>query len=365
MDGQMPIKKYTLKNRLTTILWFIACIGFLLSLPIILGASGWLLFGLIILSLLLALLATGIARYFFKKPARYRFQWITWSLALLFLLSFVVAAPVYYLAGVTQMHPALVPQVTLTNGDKTIVFQGMQHVGIERFYKSVVYDLEDALSKGYVLYYEGVRPSTPEADTWLNRTVTGGTDLTTTYRLLGDVCGLQFQNDYFGLLAQDVRQHPQSHVVADVSTLELKNEYDRLMSTDVEFAQAMRQQEQEAVTSPPEVSHFITFLKKGSVRQRELAGIVCRGVMTMTLRHADEAQSDSQLDKVILDFRNGKLAEQLLAEPRDKIYITYGAKHLPGVFKLLHTADPRWHSVSIKWMRTVDEPENYMDKSPI
>lgn len=59
------------------------------------------------------------------------------------------------------------------------------------------------------------------------------------------------------------------------------------------------------------------------------------------------------------------LAEQLLAEPRDKIYITYGAKHLPGVFKLLHTADPRWHSVSIKWMRTVDEPENYMDKSPI
>lgn len=361
---QPIMKNNQLRMRLVTIGWFIGLIAFLMAVPIVLSASPWLLLIIIILALVLALLGTWAVHRVFKSTGQFKPQWLRASLGLLFLLSFMAAAPVYYLAGVTQMHPTLVPQAILTNGEKTIVFQGMQHVGIERFYKSVVYDLEEALSEGYVLYYEGVKPSTPEADAWLNNTVTGGNDLSQSYRLLGDVCGLKFQNDYFGLLAQDVRVHPQSHVVADVSTLELKNEYDRLMTTDAAFAKSMQQQEKDS-DAPPDLNAIITVLKHGTVKQRELAGILCRGLMTVALRHGDEAQSTDELDKVLLDFRNKKLVAQLLAEPRNKIYITYGSKHLPGVFKLLQQADPRWHSVSIKWMRTVDEPENYISKSPI
>lgn len=359
------INKYHLKMRLMTIGWFIGFIGFLLALPIVLDVSLWLLLIIIVLSVLLAFFGLVIAYAVFKLAGKFRSRWVKASLALLFLLCLMVAAPVYYLAGVTQMHPALVPQAILTNGEKTIVFQGMQHVGIERFYKSVVYDLEDALSKGYVLYYEGVKPSTPQADAWLNDTVMGGNDLTQTYRLLGDVCGLQFQNDYFGLLAQDFQLHPQLHVVADVTTLELKNEYDRLMVTDTTFATAMQQKKHDDADSPPDLKAAINLLKHGTADQRQIAGILCRGIMTVVMRRADQSQSTDELDKVILEFRNKQLVARLLAEPRNKIYITYGSKHLPGVFKLLQQADPRWHSVSIKWMRTVDEPENYISKSPI
>lgn len=51
-----------------------------------------------------------------------------------------------------------VPLATLSNGQKTVVFQGMQHVASEDFFKSVVFDLEKALVDGYTLFYEGVLP---------------------------------------------------------------------------------------------------------------------------------------------------------------------------------------------------------------
>lgn len=47
------------------------------------------------------------------------------------------------------------PQATLSNGSKTVVFQGMVHVGSEPFYKTVVCDIEQALSDGFVIFYEG------------------------------------------------------------------------------------------------------------------------------------------------------------------------------------------------------------------
>lgn len=70
----------------------------------------------------------------------------------------LVSRPIYYLAFWVQSGPTAVPLVTVSNGRKTLVFQGMQHVGSEDFYKSVVFDLEKALTDGYALFYEGVQP---------------------------------------------------------------------------------------------------------------------------------------------------------------------------------------------------------------
>jgi len=50
------------------------------------------------------------------------------------------------------------------SGQKTAVFQGMQHIGSEDFYKSVVFDLEQALADGYTLFYEGVTPMAGRPD---------------------------------------------------------------------------------------------------------------------------------------------------------------------------------------------------------
>ena len=86
--------------------------------------------------------------------------------------------------GKVQADPPLLPQATLTNGQKTVVFQGMIHVGMEGFYKSVVYDLEEALNEGYRLYYEGVQPSPGEGDAWFDEQLAGGSDLADNYKVL-------------------------------------------------------------------------------------------------------------------------------------------------------------------------------------
>jgi hypothetical protein len=79
--------------------------------------------------------------------------------------------PIYYLANWVQTGPTALPLATLVNGQKTVVFQGMQHVASEDFYKSVVFDLEKALVDGYTLFCEGVQPvpGRPDLNEWFNK----------------------------------------------------------------------------------------------------------------------------------------------------------------------------------------------------
>ncbi|MAC81794.1 MAG: hypothetical protein CML66_27495 [Rhodobacteraceae bacterium] len=254
----------------------------------------------------------------------------------------------------TETDPALLPRAILTDGDKTVVFQGMMHVGSERFYKQIVYDAEAALADGYVLYYEGVQPN-PEGDAWFSENLAGGGDLATNYKMLGDLCGLQFQLDYFGLLDEDRKVRPESHVTADVDTLRMKEEFDRLMVNDPEFAAGYRPEEQEEDGADAGIAAGIAALDGMTAGQKKLSGYVCRFMMSNAAKGGGEAR---QIDKVVLDFRNRELVQRILADPHDKIYITYGSNHLKGVLALLQDADAAWRVESVSWIRPLEAPEH-------
>lgn len=343
--------------RSTTILWFLGCIAFLLGLPIVLQASPLILVGIVLVAGVIAgLLAFLLSRL---RGGHIGHRWIKGTIAGTFVLTALAASPVYYAATFTQFSPAMVPQAVLSNGHKTIVFQGMQHVGTEVFFKTVVYDLEDALSRGSVAYYEGVKPSTPANDAWFASTITGGADLSSAYRELGEVCGLRFQSDYFALLGRDVREHPAAHVVADVDTAQLHAEYDRMMHSDAAFAAAMRVRETTKTDEETDgLERLVEFLRKGSAGQREIGGVLCRGYMTFAMHQS----SQDELNKLILVYRNRVLARALIAEPRRRIYLTYGAGHLQGILTLLRQADPKWQVQSVKWARTIDRQERLAGK---
>ncbi|RYF28081.1 MAG: hypothetical protein EOO33_02200 [Comamonadaceae bacterium] len=264
----------------------------------------------------------------------------------------------------TETRPAIVPTVTLSNGPRTVVLQGMQHVGAERFYQAVIYDLEKALADGYVLAYEGVAPSDAEADAWFRKTLTHGKDLGDSYRQLGKTCGLSYQIDYFGPVVADAKAHPQRHVTMDVNTRAMKQEYDRLMQSDPAFAASMRKLDAAQATPDDDAPDFVTRLierqKTGDGRQNALAGTLCRGIMTYVMRQAASG-SGNDMDPVVLTFRNRHLATQLLADQREKIYVTYGAAHLPGVVELLQR-EAGWKVESVKWMRTIEAPEHLEGK---
>lgn len=346
------------KIRLTSILWFTLGVLFLISLPLVLNISVWLFPILIIISLIFACLVF-IIRKLFKHEWSFA-TFIKSTIFFGFLLTILCAMPILYFAILTQLHPTLIPQVTLTNGKKTVIFQGMQHVGSEEFYKSVVYDLEDALSRDYVLLYEGVKPGTPESEKWFNAMFAQGKNLAEGYQLMGKTCGLKFQGSYFQLFSKDMAEQTDRFINADVSTLQIKQRYDELVNSDPSFAQAMqqRQHKKEESSENSVLNSMINGIAQGNEKQQFITGILCRGVMTMSMNQ-DKKDKKDEMDKLVLNYRNEALANSIMQQPNSKIFITYGNAHLPGTYQILKEKDPNWKIASVKWIRTIDTPKEY------
>lgn len=356
------------KIRLSTIVWFVLGLGFLLSLPIIFGWAPWVFTVVLVFAVVLAIPTAWITRAIFAGDRQRSFAicWIRSTVAWVFVLCIVVAAPIYYLATITEVEPVLKPQATLTNGQKTVVFQGMQHIGSENFYKAVIYDIEKAIADGYVIYYEGVQTATPESQEFFSKLTAaltaGHTNLSSAYKAMAEACGLKFQSDYFTLLEADKKEHPERHVIADVDAIELKQEYERLMRTDPAFANQHADdfKELSGDDSTRSMAQAVTWMESGSESQKKLAGVVCRGYMTLALT-SEGTKTPGNFAPIILDFRNRALARRIIGDPRDKIFIIYGSQHLSGVFDLLKQQDPKWTVATVKWMRTIEVPKRHLE----
>jgi len=344
--------------RASAIFWFLLVVGFLLSLPVIIDVSWEVLIAVALVAALLAIVAAWLTRLMFRKE-RLRRPIVSYFKAwvgMVFIVSIIAATPVYALALFTELRPLTVPKATLSNGTRTVVFQGMMHIGSEPFYKGVVYDLEEALTKDYVLYYEGVQPS-PDGDQWFADTLAGGGDLSDNYQKVAGLCGLTFQLDYFQLLVPDMTARPDRHVQADVTAADMMHEYERLVADDPAFAAAIEaQKSSEGVKSggADGMSQVLAVIDGGTPAQQSLAGTICRGGLSWLLGRASEP---APMDPVILDFRNRALAGRIIADTHPQIYVTYGAEHLKGVLALLQANDPAWEIKSLSWTRVIDTPE--------
>jgi len=146
--------------------------------------------------------------------------------------------------------------------------------------------------------------------------------------------------------------------VADVDALELKAEYERLMREDPAFAKAHANdfQPKPATNDNAFMLKVVEWLKNGSASQKTLGGVTCRGLFT--LNQANANTTPGRMQPVILDFRNRALAQRIMQSPDDKIFITYGAAHLPGLVAELRKLDPKWAVGSVKWLRTIEAPEH-------
>ena len=277
----------------------------------------------------------------------------------------LASLPLYYLAFWVQTGPTAVPLATLSNGQKTVVFQGMQHVASEDFYKSVVFDLEQALADGYTLFYEGVTPvdGRPDLTEWFDKTLRGSNqDLSAAYKKMAEECGLSFQLNYFDPIKADMAIHPSRHVTADANFLEMKTEYDRLLREETGFAAAMaaKAAKAKAKTAAPDgddpFALFLGFMADATPDQKKLIGIVCRGVLGMAVSGALGEENDPS-NRVIVDFRNKTLARFVDESKSDKIYITYGAAHFPGFLAELQERDPKFAIRSVKGVRPMTLPD--------
>jgi hypothetical protein len=369
MSGSVSVSQ-KLFIGLGAIFWFVLACLFLLALPVVINFPIWVLAILLLAAAILSFVYVKVRGWLSKGSSGFSAgrSFAVSFLVVLALLTALAALPLYYGAYLVQARPTTLPLATMTNGKKTVIFQGMQHIGSEQFYKSVVFDLEQALVDGYTLFYEGVQPSpdVPGADEWFKKVIVGGSgDLSKNYSTLANSCGIKFQLDYFKPMEAAIKANPGRHVVADVTYADMKTEYDRLVAADPDYASAVA-----AETAKKEVtvggfdpfSLFALVHEKGTPEQSRLAGIACRGVINFAT--SQSGKENAAKEKIILDYRNKRLADFITQSPSEKIYITYGAAHLPGMFKILQSIDPAWKLQSVSWVRAMSNPEELEGKLP-
>ncbi len=343
-----------LKAVLVFILFLLALLGFI----VLFSATGsWRPLLLVaIVALALGALWVGLARLLRRhQPGRPPFwrAWLgasgVWSLALLALLGLPLLAVIW----INTTRPLAVPRVTLSDGQKEVVFQGMIHIGSEAYYQAIIFDMTRAADLNYVLLFEGVRPGSAANVTRLNELLgTQGTNLNQVYDAFAQQCGLRFQNEYFGVFGDDLADSPGQFVNADVSIDDMMAEWDRLLAEHPEWAAA-----QPAATPEEQVDTqldgFMGQLNAMTPGQRRLTEMACHTYLNVAFSRLGGAKPPFN-EQVVLDYRNRNLAQAILQQPAARLYVTYGFDHFRGVYRLLQEANPDWQIVDVAWRQAID-----------
>lgn len=342
--------------RIRTLLWALLVVLFLVGATLLASASPLILLGVFLLGAAVAAAGGWIVRRLRRRAAPPRKALAKTALAGGLLATGLVALPVYWLVLQPALNPLAVPRVTLSDGNREVVFQGMVHIGSAPFYRTVAYDLVRAREAGYALYFEGISHGTPEAEAWFNAAMDTGGSLNDQYSKLAGFCGLHFQNDFIDFLILDEAKSPSHTLGADVSVTEMYEEWQRLVARRPELAQELERRHSKtdggASFGPERLVDALSGLGR---RQHAFVAAVCRGVFTRVLNGAEQPDV---MNAVVLDFRNRKLAEHVSADPARNVYLVYGSGHFPGFFRELRQRNPAWKIEGVTWSTAIQAPED-------
>ncbi len=321
------------------VMWFVLLTFGSFGFWLLYKAVGWMWAALAVLVTgyvggFLDAVSEALARRIRHKPrGDFGRVWLVRLLANSFGLGLIAALAFFGARYINLNHPFLVPRVTLTNGDKEVVFQGMLHIGSGSFYEHVVYDMLRAEEDGYDFFFEGYSDGTPENNERF-QAVQGRANDVDTYEMqttLADVCDLTYQQDYFRMWQVKARAAPERYAFVDVSVDEMMNEWDRVVHQDAQLEQSQQEYYANSGAYDFKWSRFFAWYGTLNADQRELMALACQSLLNVAagVEIGDMPPFD---EKIIMDFRNRVLANKILEHPHTHIFVTYGAGHLQGVY---------------------------------
>jgi len=74
-----------------------------------------------------------------------------WLVCVLWLMPWLLLGALQF---TNNTAPATIPKITISNGEKTVVFQSMIHIGSPGFYDDIQADMENLRGREYVFFYE-------------------------------------------------------------------------------------------------------------------------------------------------------------------------------------------------------------------
>lgn len=253
-----------------------------------------------------------------------------WLIVLLWVTPWLLFGTIQFSNNVA---PATLPKITISNGEKTVIFQSMMHIGSPGFYDDIKRDMEQLQGKDYVFFYEGVKAGTPESLEKLSQLM-GMNISEKMYEVFAQMGSMTIQDGtmFLGIL-------PSTNV--DLSTDEI-----------ITLAGAQNIQAPEGLPEQNLVEIIKERYPTMNDFQKNIIRVMMRGVMNILLRTYTNPALTQELEKsipvfdIILNKRNDIIVESIISSPIPNVYIHYGALHYPGVFQKLQEKDPRWQEIA-------------------
>jgi len=238
------------------------------------------------------------------------------------------------------------PRYTLTNGEKTLVFQWMSHIATPRFYQEVADMVRENKEKWSVLFFEWVRGGTAQNESNFDKALWVKFDKNT-YASLSKI---------YGLINQDNKKF-----------LGLVNGYD--FNVDVTIDDIMTQYD--AIKTPQSVNplvwdtpvdmstEIVEWLAKVWPNKLKVLQYLNRGLINAIIK-SDGVQStiydnftNKDLFQVILHNRNLVLASAIEDSKYNHIVTLYGLLHFQWIYEILKNDDIRWRIEKIEYLHPI------------
>jgi hypothetical protein len=249
----------------------------------------------------------------------------------LFLFILLIGVSYYY----NVQSPATMSRITLSNSEKTLIFQEMSHIGTENFYICAWSGISLLSNSGFQIYYEGVGSGTVE-------------NMKTFQKMLW----IEFTDTLYESFAQSIwmqSQKYESFISSEI--LRTAKNVDIWIDSIVTIANSKYGSGFYKESTPLSIeANIIEWISQMTENEKRVYAYFIRGLLNMMANSYQDISvfwMNSEIIDIILHERNKVISQRIQTSSDKKIIAFYGALHFNWIFEELKKQDIRWKVVHI------------------
>lgn len=265
------------------------------------------------------------------------------KISLSFLIIIILLWVFWYYQNI--ISPAKMPQFTITNWKKVVVFQAMSHIWTQNFYNQIKNEIIKYKKEWYVYFFEWVKPWTKQNSKEFNKAIWIKFDKNL-YKNFSKLYWVVNQDNSIFLWLVNNKDYNVDLNIDDIIKLYNKK-IKKLNKKEIE-----KQLPKNIIDIN---SQIIDTLSKLNPKQLEVIRFFNKAMLNVILKNQIIQDTimknftNKTLFDVILIERNKNIVKNIENSKYKKIFITYWLLHFNWVFNLLKKDDPNWKITKIKY----------------
>jgi len=248
-----------------------------------------------------------------------------------------------------EVSPAKMPVYTISNWDKTIIFQNMSHIWTQSFYHNVKENIIKSKNKDFVLYYEWVQPWKEENMQEFNKILWIDFNQDT-YKNFSKLYWLTHQDNRLFLNLVNNKDYNIDISIDDIiSIYKEKTE-----------SKEIKNKKSKSEEKPININKLVNEkLENLNERQLKILVYINQSIMNFIIKNKNFRDGllkyswKENLFEVILWERNNHLSDEIINRKDKKVHILYWLMHFPWVFENLKKQDPKWKIIKTEYLQVI------------